>query len=381
MNAPRPSRAGVDARSAVAQVVVFATLAGVAAWLVANTLHNLEQRHVSTGFGFLLQPSGLPIADAPPGYDPTRSSFAEALWVGFVNTLVLSGATAVAATALGTLLGLARLSSNWMASTLAALYIGVVRNVPALLVVLFTMSQMRRIGPPREAIALPGGAFLSNRGLVFPSATEGAGVGWLVLAAAVAAALAWRVLRARGAGARGAWTGAACAAAGAAALAFAMLPLRWAPSVPVLRGFNFVGGASVSLEFCAMLVALTAYFAAYVAETVRAGVLSVPRGQWDAAESLGLSRPRVLRLVVLPLALRAVVPPLTNTWLGIVKASALGVAIGYQELVSVVNTALSMTGQSIELVVVLMLAYLAVGLAIGGASHRWNERLLGRGAR
>jgi general L-amino acid transport system permease protein len=366
---------GVDWRSVAAQVLAFAALAGFGYWLIANTLHNLEQRHVSTGFGFLTQVSGLPIADSPIAYDPTRSTFGVALWVGFLNTLMLSAAVIVAATVTGTLLGLARLSPNWMAATLSGLYVGVVRNLPALLIVLFTMSQMRRIGPPRQAISLPGGAFLSNRGLVLPSLTDGEGLGWLVVATLCAAGLtAWRVrARARR------WPWVVGAALVAAALVFAVTPLRWAPVLPELRGFNFVGGTVVSLEFIAMLVALTAYFAAYVAETVRAGVLSVPAGLWDAAAALGLSRRTTLRRVVLPLALRAIVPPITNSYLGIVKASALGVAIGFQELVSVTNTALSMTGQSVELVTVLMLAYLAVGLAIGGVTHAFNERLLRRG--
>lgn len=355
---------------------MFATLAGAASWLVLNTLHNLHQRQVSTGFGFLLQVSSLPIADSVIAYDPAASSFAAALWVGFVNTLVLSFAVIVAASVAGTVIGLARLSPNWMASSLAALYVGTVRNIPALLVVLFTMSQMRRIGPPRQAIDLPFGAYLSNRGLVFPSLTEGTGLGWVALAALAAAVLAANLAPPRGP--RWAWV--VGAGALAAIVAFVAAPLRWQASWPVLKGFNFVGGTVVSLEFCAMLVALTAYFAAYIAETVRSGVLAVPKGQWDAASALGLSRSHTMRLVVAPLALRTIVPPLTNSYLGIVKASALGVAIGYQELVSVVNTALSMTGQSMELVLVLMLAYLAVGLAIGGVSHWTNERQIRKGA-
>ena len=374
--APVSRAAGAaDWRGVLAQALAFAALAGVGYWLIANTLHNLEQRHVSTGFGFLWQASGLPIADAPIAYDPVRSTFAEALWVGFLNTLLLSAAVVGAATAAGTGLGLARLSPNWMASTLAGLYVGVVRNLPALLLVLFTMSQMRRIGPPREAIALPGGAFLSNRGLVMPALTEGAGLGWTLLAMLVAAVLAGRWARARPR--RWSWMLGAALLAGAVAVTVA--PVHWAPSMPQLRGFNFVGGTVVSLEFCAMWIALTAYFSAYVAETVRAGVLSVPRGQWDAAMALGLTRRATMRRVILPLALRAIVPPITNSYLGIVKASALGVAIGFQELVSVTNTALSMTGQSVELVTVLMLAYLAIGLGIGAVTHAFNERLLRRG--
>jgi general L-amino acid transport system permease protein len=372
----RPPAAGFDLRSLLAQVLVVAALAGAASWLIANTLHNLEQRHVSTGFSFLSQVSSLPIADSPIAYDPASSTFGQALWIGFLNTLILSGASIVAATVVGTIVGLARLSPNWMAATLAGVYVGVVRNVPALLVVLFTMSQMRRIGPPRQAIDLPGGAFLSNRGLVLPSFTEGHGLGWVLAAALAGGVLVFRFTRGRTHRVAPAFA----AAVLAAVLAFALVPLRWQLSLPQLKGFNFVGGTVVSLEFCAMLVALTVVFAAYVAETVRAGVQSVPRGQWDAAEALGLSRGTILRLVVLPLALRAIVPPLTNSYLGVVKASALGVAIGYQELVSVVNTALSMTGQSVELVLVLMLAYLAIGLAIGGVSHWYNERLVRRGS-
>ena len=145
---------------------------------------------------------------------------------------------------------------------------------------------------------------------------------------------------------------------------------------PRLQGFNFEGGTVVSLEFAAMLLALTAYFAAYIGETVRAGILGVPAGQWDAARALGLSRRHVLRLVVLPQALRIIVPPMTNAYLGVVKASALGVAIGYQELVSVTNTLLSHTGQAIELVFILMAVYFGVSLVITGATGWLNRRLL-----
>jgi len=362
-------------RALLVQVVVLGLLAGAVWWLGANTLRNLEQRHVSTGVAFLWRPSSLPIADALIDYDPTRDSFALALAIGFANTLLLSACVIVASTLAGTAVGLARLSPNGMASSLAALYVNVVRNVPALLVVLFVMSQMRHIGPPRQAIALPGGAFLSNRGLVLPSLTEGSGLAWALVSAAVAAALAgfWTRHRLR----RGLWV--AAAAVAAAALALALSPLHWHLQRPQLRGFNFVGGTVISLEFCAILVALSVYYTSYVAETVRSGVLAVPRGLWDAAHALGLSRWVTLRKVVAPLALRVIVPPLTNIWLGIVKASSLGIAIGYQELVSVVNTALSMTGQSIELVFILMLAYLSVSLAIGSITHGYNERLMRQG--
>lgn len=369
-----PAHAGVDWRGFAAQALVIALLGGVAYWLIDNTLENLRQRQVTTGFDFLWQVSGLPIADSHLDYDPTRSTFGEALLVGFINTITLSLATIVTATIAGTALGLASLSPNWMAASLAALYVGIVRNVPALLVVLFTMSQMRRLGPPRQAIELPGGAVLSNRGLVLPALEDTSGLGWVVLAAlAGLAAAAWV-----GRGRTGRRTGMLAGALTGMALGVLFAPVDWRLSTPELRGFNFVGGTVVSLEFAAMLVALTAYFAAYVAETVRAGVQSVPRGQWDAAASLGLSRGRTLRLVVIPLALRAVVPPLTNSYLGIVKASALGVAIGFQELVSVTNTALSVTGQSVELVVLQMVAYLIIGLTIGGITHWYNERQMRR---
>lgn len=363
-------------RALAVQVLVLGLLAGAVAWLGANTLRNLEQRHVSTGIDFLFRTSGLPIADSLIDYDSTRDHFGWALLIGLTNTLGLSAVVIVAATVLGSAIGLARLSPNWMASTLAALYVHLLRNLPAILVVLFVMSRLRVLGGPRQAIALPGGAFLSNRGLVLPSLTEGGG--WLAVAAAALAAAALAAWLTRARQSRAAW--AAAAAVLAAALAFAASPLRWHPVFPALRGFNFVGGSVISLEFCAIAIALTLYFASYIAETVRAGVLAVPQGQWDAAHALGLSRAVTLRRVVAPLALRVIVPPLTNTWLGIVKASSLGIAIGFQELVSVVNTALSMTGQSVELVAILMLAYLVVSLAIGALTHRFNERLMRQGA-
>jgi len=382
-----PPRAGASWRSLLVQAVVLGLLAGLALWLGANTLHNLQQRHVSTGLGFLFQPSSLPIADSVVAYDPQRSTFAAALWVGVLNTLVLSLCVILTATVLGTVIGLSRLSPNWLARTLAATWVGVIRNVPALLVVLFVMSQMRRIGGPRQAIALPGGAFLSNRGLIVPSLTEGEGLGWIALAFFIGMALGMFLAHRfaaephAGRAAPAPWLAGLTAGTVLALIAFAAVPLRWQVVAPALRGFNFVGGTVISLEFCAMLCALTAYFSAYIAETVRSGVLAVPTGQWDAAMALGLSRKQTLRLIVTPLAMRVIVPPITNSYLGIVKASSLGVAIGYQELVSVTNTALSMTGQSIELVFILMSTYLVISLAIGWVAHRYNERVLAQGLR
>jgi general L-amino acid transport system permease protein len=186
------------------------------------------------------------------------------------------------------------------------------------------------------------------------------------------AATAWFARRRAG---RPAWRWGLAATLVAAACAWALLPLQWHYVAPELKGFNFEGGTVVSLEFSAMLLALTVYFAAYIGETVRAGILGVPAGQWDASRAVGLAQGQVLRLVVLPQALRIIVPPLTNAYLGIVKASALGVAIGYQELVSVTNTMLSNTGQAIELVVIIMAVYFAISLAITTATNAFNRSL------
>jgi general L-amino acid transport system permease protein len=361
-------------RSIAAQTLAVGLLAGLVFWLGANTVHNLEQRRVQTGFAFLLEPARLPLSgDVLIDYDSETSSFGRVLLIGALNTLLVSACAIVTATIAGTLLGLARISSNWLASRLSALYVEVVRNVPSLLVVLFVMSLLRKLGGPRQAIALPGDAFLSNRGLVIPSFTQGDGLGAVALVGlAGLVATAWMAGRRAG---RPVWRWGLAATFAAAAVAWTLLPVQWHYVAPELKGFNFEGGTVVSLEFSAMLLALTAYFAAYIGETVRAGILGVPAGQWDAARALGLPHGRVLRLVVLPQALRIIVPPLTNAYLGIVKASALGVAIGYQELVSVTNTMLSNTGQAIELVFIIMAVYFAISLGITTATNAFNRSL------
>jgi general L-amino acid transport system permease protein len=370
----RAARAGT-LRGLAAQALALGLLLVALFWLGANTVDNLEQRKVRTGFAFLTEPARLPLSgDVLVDYDADRDSYGRVLLVGTLNTLLLSACAIVTATLAGTLLGLSRISANWLARRLAALYVEVVRNIPSLLIVLFVMSMLRKLGGPREAIALPGDTFLSNRGLVLPSLTQGDGAGWVVgvaLTGLLATALAARAWPGRRVGMWG-----LAATALAAAAAWAALPVQWAYVAPRLQGFNFEGGTVVSLEFAAMLLALTVYFASYIGATVRSGILGVPAGQWDAARALGLSRRHVLRLVVLPQALRIIVPPMTNAYLGIVKASALGVAIGYQELVSVTNTLLSNTGQAIELVFILMAVYFAVSLAITTATGWLNRRLM-----
>jgi general L-amino acid transport system permease protein len=369
-------------RAIAAQALLLGAIVALLLWLGASTVHNLEQRKVHTGFRFLLEAARIPLSgDALIDYDPESSSYGRVILIGVLNTAALSLAVIVLATVAGTALGLARLSPNWLASRLALAYVEIVRNIPSLLIVLFAVGLLSRLGGPREALKLPLDSFLSNRGLVFPRFTAGEGLAWLVLVVLAGVALTTsRAARLRERGgpraSRRAWFAGLGATAIAAVAAWTALALKFDYAPPALRGFNFEGGHVMSLECSAMVLALTVYFAAYVAETVRAGVLSVPRGQWDAARALGLSRAVTLRLVVLPQALRIMVPPMANTYSGIVKATSLGVAIGYQELVSVTNSMLSSTGQAIELVSIVMIVYFAINAAIGVAAGWLNTRLL-----
>jgi len=354
---------------------------GVAVWfLVSNTLDNLAARNISTGFGFLEREAGFAIGESLVAYSPA-DTYARALWVGILNTLRVAVLGIVLASVLGTLIGIARLSRNWLIARLASVYVEVMRNIPLLLQLFFWYALITENMPgPRQAYHLLPGVFLSNRGLKMP-ALQGdaldaivAGLGLAMVAIAVLAHWARHRQAATGQslplGRYGALLLVACPALGWA-LSGAPLTL----DVPELRGFNFVGGMTVSPEFAALLAGLVVYTSAFVAEVVRSGVQAVSTGQWEAARSLGLRRNLVLRLVVLPQALRVIIPPMTSQYLNLTKNSSLAVAIGYPDIVSVVNTTLNQTGQSIEGILLIMAAYLTVSLTIALAMNLYNQRI------
>ncbi len=367
-------------RALVYQVVVVALVALTAWYLVSNTLHNLAARNISTGFAFLDREAGFAIGETSIDYTPA-DTYRRAIVVGLLNTLRVSLIALVLATVLGTLVGVARLSGNWLVSRLAAAYVECVRNVPLLLQLLLWYALISESMPgPRAAHHPLPGVYLSNRGLLMP-ALLGDSLAWMVAALAIAGAGTF--LLARWSRRRQTLTGHPMALAPWAAVLFAGLPvLAWALSgaqlsmeVPHQSGFGFAGGWNLSPELFALLVGLVSYTAAFIAEIVRSGVQSVNRGQWEAAESLGLRRGRSLRLVVLPQALRVMVPPATSQYLNLVKHSSLAVAIGYPDLVSVVNTTLNQTGQAIEGILIIMAAFMTVSLCISLAMNAYNRRI------
>ena len=299
--------------------------AGLALWFfVSNTAHNLETRRIASGFGFLWREAGFEIGETGALAYEAADTYLRALGIGLWNTARVASIGVVCATILGTLLGLARLSPNWLLAKLAGAYVELIRNIPLLVQLFFWYAVISENLPgPADAINPLPGIYLSNRGIFFP------------------------------------------------------LP----GSTPELSGFNFAGGASLSPEFAALLIGLVTYTAAFIAEIVRAGVLSVGRGQVDAAYSIGLARREALRFVVLPQALRLIVPPLTSQYLNLAKNSSLAVAIGYPDLVSIANTTMNQTGQAIEGVAIIMAVFLTISLSISAFKNWYNRRVALKGLR
>jgi general L-amino acid transport system permease protein len=306
------------ARRLAYQAAALLVLLWIAAYLVHNTAANLEARRIASGFSFLGREAGFEISESPFLRYGASDTYLDALFVGLANTLRVALIGILAATFIGTAVGLFRLSKNFLLRTLAAAYVEFIRNSPLLVQLFFWYAVITEGLPaPREALQPLPGVFLTNRGLYFP------------------------------------------------------LP----GNVPALEGFNFVGGMTVSPEFAALLVGLSVYTAAFIAEIVRAGVLSVRRGQWEAAFAIGLTRAQALRRIVMPQALRVIIPPTASQYLNITKNSSLAVAIGYPDLVSVANTIINQTGQAIEGVAIIMAVYLTISLSISAFMNWYNARI------
>ncbi len=368
-------------RAIVWQAAIVGGLALLVAFLVTNTSRNLEARHIATGFGYLDRTAGIPVGEHLIGYDPSTSTYGRALVIGFLNTLRVAVVGIVLATVLGTLVGLAKLSPNWLLSRVAGAYVETLRDIPVLLQLLFWYGLVQTLPPPKQSFHPLPGLFLSNRGFRLPTIAWQPGDGLVLAALAVAAVLAWAWAR-RASRVQEA-TGVRPPVVPVTLALLAGLPLlTWlaagAPfslDVPVLRGFNFQGGATLSPEYGALLTGLVLYTATYIAEIVRSGILAIPRGQWEAAEALGLRRATVLRRIVLPQALRVIIPPMTSQFLNLTKNSSLAVAIGYQDIVSIANTEINQTGQAIEGIAIIMAAYLSISLSISLFMNWYNRRI------
>jgi general L-amino acid transport system permease protein len=357
-------------RAILYQVLVVGAVVMVGWYLISNTLANLAARNIATGFGFLVREAGFAIGESPIDFDPA-DSYAKAILVGLFNTVIVAVLGVILSTVIGTVVGIARLSGNWLVARIATVYVETLRNIPVLLQLLFWYALITEGLPdPGEAYNPLPGVYLSNRGLKFPTPDWG-GLEWLVLAALLLGVVA-TVLVSRAAKRRQLATGQGFPVVrsgfglilGLPLLAWLVTGAPTALDVPLLDGFDFSGGHTVSPEFAALLTGLTLYTAAFIAEIVRSGILAVAPGQSEAALALGLKRAQVLRLIVLPQALRVIIPPLTSQYLNLTKNSSLAVAIGYPDLVSVGNTTINQTGQAIEGVALLMAVYLAISLAI-----------------
>jgi general L-amino acid transport system permease protein len=368
-------------RSIFAQVLLVLVLAFLLYEIVQNTITNLTSRNIASGFTFLSKTAGFDIIQSLVPYS-SASNYGRAIFVGFLNTLLISALGIVTATIIGFIMGVMRLSKNWLAARIATFYIEFFRNVPLLLQIFIWYSAVLQPLPgPKQALNVADAFFLSNRGFMMPKPIFGEGA-WLGLAGLLAA-IASSIVIGRWARARQVVTGQPfpifLTSLGLIVLlpvigfGLAGFPLSW--EYPELKGFNFAGGVDVIPELMALFLALSVYHGTYIAETVRAGIQAVSHGQTEAASALGLRPRSTLRLVVIPQAMRVIIPPLASTHLSLTKNSSLAVAIGYPDLVATGGTVLNQTGQAIEIVGMWMIVYLTLSLLTAAFMNWFNARM------
>lgn len=369
-------------RGWVFQIVVVG-LVGLLAWyLVTNTMENLARQKIASGFDYLDREAGFEIGDTMIHYSPA-STYARAIWVGILNTLRVAVLGIIFATILGTLIGVGRLSPNWLLGKICEWYVEAFRNVPLLLWLFLFYKLISEAFPgPRQAIGvLWNSVFFSNRGVYFPVPLADPIHKWMGVAFLIG--IVGAVFLNRWAKKRQEATGQPFPTLSAGlgivlGLPFVVWLAGGAPhhlSWPELKGFNFDGGTVIQPEFTALLAGLVLYTSAFIAEIVRSGILALHKGQGEAAAALGLSRGQSMRLVLLPQALRLIVPPMTSQYLNITKNSSLAIAIGYPDLVASVNVTINQTGQAIENVLIIMAAYLSVSLSISAFMNWYNKRI------
>jgi general L-amino acid transport system permease protein len=368
-------------RAILFQFLTFCMVGLLAYYLVSNTLVNLQRQKIATGFGFLHKESSFEIGESLIPYS-AASTYGRALLVGALNTIKVAFIGVVITILLGTIIGVARLSTNWLVSRLAAIYIEAMQDIPVLLQLFFWYAIFYESLPsPGQALNPGAGIYLSNRGVAFTIPEWHPAHPYMLLAFAVGCVIAYLIRR--WAKKRQERTGQFFPAFRVGiAIVFGLPFFTWlafgAPlkmDAPELVGFNFQGGLTVSPEFIALLMGLILYTAAFVAEVVRAGIQSVSKGQREAAMSIGLRPTLVLNLVILPQALRVIIPPLTSQMLNLTKNSSLAVAIGYPDFVSVANTTMNQTGQSVEGVALIMAVYLFFSLTTSAFMNWYNKRV------
>jgi len=352
-------------------------------WTVfQNTLHNMESRGITTGFAFLDNPAGFGILMTLIEYDETHT-YGRTFIVGLLNTLLVAGLGVIFATVLGFVMGIARLSQNWLIAKIATVYVETLRNIPLLLQIFFWyFAILQPLPGPRKSLDAAGVLFVNNRGIYVPEPIPGDGFGFVLIAffigiIATIAISRWASKRQEETGQQfPTFTAGLGCILGLPLIMFLIMgaPLTW--GIPALKGFNFKGGIQIVPELIALLFALSTYTAAFIAEIVRSGILAVSHGQTEAAESLGIKRSVTLRLVVIPQAMRVIIPPLTSQYLNLVKNSSLATAIGYPDIVSVfMGTTLNQTGQAVEIVAMTMAVYLAISLTLSVIMNWYNKAM------
>ncbi|AYC31913.1 amino acid ABC transporter permease [Pseudomonas cavernae] len=382
---PRPRRSvwtDPKVRAWVFQIIAVVIVVAFGWFLFHNTQVNLEKRGIVSGFDFLGQSAGFGISQHLIDYSES-DTYARVFVIGLLNTLLVSVIGIILATIIGFILGVARLSPNWLIRKLATVYIETFRNIPPLLQIFFWyFAVMLPMPGPRNSLSLADAFFINNRGLYMPSPTQAEGlwpflIALLIAIVAVVVIYRWAKARFEATGERFPvlWTSLALLI-GLPALSILALgtPFHW--EVPQLTGFNFRGGWVVIPELVALMLALSIYTAAFIGETVRAGILAVSHGQTEAARSLGLRPGSILRLVIVPQALRVIVPPLTSQYLNLAKNSSLAAGIGYPDMVSLfAGTVLNQTGQAIEVMAITMSVYLAISISISMLMNWYNKRI------
>ncbi len=364
------------------QIIAVVTLLAAVGYLIHNSVVNLANRGITSGFGFLERNAGFGIVQHLIDYTE-GDTYARVFLVGLTNTLLVSALCILFASVLGLFIGLARLSDNWLLRKISTVYIEIFRNIPPLLQIFFWyFAVLRNLPGPRQAISAFDLAFISNRGLYIPWPEYSAGSVPFIIALLLAIALSVALLRyhryyqLKTGRLRRSWPAALAMLLLFPAIAYLLFGAAMHWDVPTLRGFNFRGGFALIPELAALTLALSVYTSSFIAEVIRSGIQSVPHGQHEAAMSLGLPGPVTLRQVIIPQAMRVIVPPLTSQYLNIVKNSSLAAAIGYPDMVSLfAGTVLNQTGQAIETIAITMAVYLTISLLISLLMNIYNRKI------
>lgn len=369
-------------RALIFQLLLIAAVAAFLLYIIGNTQDNLSERGITTGFGFLSNTAGFSIVQSLIDYS-SQSTYGRTFVIGLLNTLLVGGLGVLAATLIGFTVGIARLSPNWLIARLANIYIETFRNIPLLLQIFFWyFAVLRTLPSARESMAFGEAIFLNVRGLYLPQPLFESGFGlipatFLVAIAMSIALVIWNKRRHEATGKRipAGWLSVLLIFGLPLVVLIATgVPVTW--EMPELRGFNFRGGITVIPEFLALWLALSIYTASFIAEIVRSGIQAISHGQTEAAQALSLPRNLVLKLVIIPQALRVIIPPLTSQYLNLIKNSSLATAIGYPDLVSVfAGTTLNQTGQAIEVIAMTMAVYLTISLLVSMFMNWFNARV------